>query len=601
MCTERPESLKIARRTLEGLSFCEILEDLSKRTEGWSLHLAITVDTLEKLPKRTEWYVVLPRNYPYGEIEIYPSWINGITDTYPHQAFNAPGKLDCPWLTGNPCLRTSLRTLGRREYDEEPMSIERRLDWHVRRLKEWLESADRGDLLKNGDPFELPQYPHISSTDNFGFVGSRGKIGELEEESWAKYGSAIMHRIVGADQARIWIPIRFKDAKGALISDQANNDFEECEKADIFALWVRVGQVPHVAPWRGLGTYGELREFLTRDTIDLDQVILHFSSKLRDGKQHPLLIGFPIPERVGSEQGSWFWLALLLPVLAHGHVDGFRDNTPCSYLACDKAKKLADNKTVQWLKSRSWHPKDILNRGSFKKDFTDKEVLIIGLGAVGAVVAELLVRAGIKHLVLVDNEQLEIGNLSRHTLTIKELGACKAEAIRRRLNMLEPHVDVESFSCSFYEANKEAHDAIVGSDFIIDCSGDDSLLYDLSKIEFEEEKLFASISLGLEAKQLFVFCAKTNVFPAEQFKNDVSPYLEKEVEARPGYELPHDGIGCWHPAFPARCDDVWLMTAAAVKIVEAFVLGNEQVAGLTVFRQKDVDGVFCGIEKVDSP
>lgn len=601
MCTERPESLRIARRTLEGLPFCEILEDLSERVEGWTLHLAITVDTLEKLPKRTEWYVVLPRNYPYGEIDIFPAKVNGITDTYPHQAYNGPGNQNCPWRTGNPCLRTSLRTLGRREYDEEPMSTAWRLAWHVHRLKAWLESADRGDLLANGDPFELPQYPNTSPTDNFGFVGSRGMIGELEEESWGKYGSAILHRIAGANQTRIWIPVKFKDAKGALISDQTKNDLEECEKADIFALWVRVEHVPHVAPWRGLGTCGELREFLTREKIDLEQVILHFSSKLRDGKQHPLLIGFPIPERVGCKQGSWFWLALLLPVLAHGHVDGFRENNPHSYLACDKAKDLADYKTLHWLKSRSWHPRDILNRGSFKKDFTNKKVLIIGLGAVGAVVAELLVRAGIKHLVLVDNDRLAIGNLTRHTLTIKELGECKAEAIRRRLNMLEPHVDVESFPCSFYDAHKEAPDAIVSSDLIIDCSGDDSLLYDLAQIEFEEEKVFASISIGLEAKQLFVFCAKTNVFPAEQFKNDVSPYLEKEVESWTGDELPHDGIGCWHPAFPARCDDVWLMTAAAAKIVEAFVLGSEQVAGLTVFQQKYVDGVFCGIEKVDMP
>lgn len=601
MCTERPESLKKALRALEEMPFCVFLEDLSLRGGTWTLHLAITIDTLENIPKWTEWYVVLPRNYPYGEIGIFPSKVNGITGTYPHQAYNGPGDQDCPWLTGNPCLRTSLRTLGRREYDEEPMSTEWRLAWHVRRLKKWLESADSGDLLKNGDPFELPEYPKTSPTDNFGFVGSRGKIDELEEESWGKYGSAILHRIVGANQTRIWIPLKFRDAKDALISDQTKNDLEECEKADIFAAWVRVEHVPHVAPWRGLGTYGELREFLKRETIDLDQVILHFSAKLRDGKQHPLLIGFPIPERVGDEQGAWFWLALLLPVLTYQHVNGFRDNNPRSYGAYDKETILAGNKEICWLKSRSWHSKDILNRGSFKKEFATKRVLIIGLGAVGAVVAELLVRAGIKHLVLVDDDRLEIGNLTRHTLTIKELGEYKTEAIRRRLNMLEPHVDVESLAYSFFEANKEARDAIAGSDLIMDCSGDDSLLYDLSKIEFDKEKLFASISLGLEAKQLFVFCSKTNVFPAEQFKHDVQPYLENEVRAWAGYDIPHDGIGCWHPAFPARCDDVWLMTAAAVKIVEAFVQDNGQVAGLTVFRQKYVGGVFCGIEKIGTP
>lgn len=598
--------LKIARRTLEGLPFCKILEDLSKRAEEWTLHLSITIDALKKIPKRTEWYVVLPRNYPCGEIEIFPSKVNGITDTYPHQANNAPGQQDCPWLTGNPCLRTSLRSLGRREYDEEPMSVEWRLAWHVRRLKEWLESADRGDLMREGDPFELPAYPNEFSTEHFGFFGSRGKIGELTEESWGQYGSAIMHRLVGNQhRTKVWLPVKFKNAKGELISDQSKNDLEGCEKADIFALWVRVASVPHVMTWKGIETYGELRSFLKQEKIEFDNLIEKFSVKLRDGECHPFLIGFPIPEKVGSKQGAWYWRACLLPALAHGHVDGFRDNNPRSYLACDKVRNLADNKPIHWLKSRSWHPKDILDRGSFAEEFSVKKILVIGLGAVGALVVELLVRAGIKHLVLVDQDRLEIGNLCRHTLTLKELGEYKVEAICRRLKMTEPHVEVTALPSPFYDAfsgdNEEYRDAIESCDLIIDCTGDDSLLYDLSRTEFGEEKIFASISLGFWARQLFVFCGKANAFPVNQFMESVTPYLRQEHKAMGGKELPRNGIGCWHPAFPARCDDVWMMTAAAVKIVEAFVQGNALTGGLTVLRQKYVDGVFCGIEKVVAP
>lgn len=606
MCSERPESLKIARRTLEELSFCEILEDLSKRAEAWTLHLAITIDALEKIRKRTEWYVVLPRNYPYGEIEIYPSKRNGLTDTYPHQANNAFGQQDCPWMTGNPCLRTSLRALGRREYDEEPMSVEWRLAWHVRRLKEWLESADKGDLLREGDPFELPACPNKLPAKHFGFFGSRGKLGELEEESWDKFGTAIMHRLVGEQcRTQVWIPIKFKNAKGELISDQSKNDLEGCEKADLFALWVRVTRVPHVMPWKGIGTYGELREFLKHEKIGFDNLIEKFSTKLRDGECHPFLIGFPIPEKVGSEQGAWYWRACLFPVLAHGHVDGFRDNNPHSYLAYDKENKLADNKPIHWLESRSWHSKDILGRGRFAEELSAKKVLVIGVGAIGALVAELLVRAGIKHLVLVDRDRLEIGNLCRHALTLKELGEYKVEAVRRRLKLAEPQVEAMALPSSFYEAfhgdNDEYRDAIESCDLVVDCTGDDSLLYDLSKTEFGEAKSFASISLGFGARQLFVFCGKANAFPADQFKEAVNPFLWQEREAMGGHELPRDGIGCWHPAFPARCDDVWMMTAAAVKIVEAFVQGNAHAAGLTVLKQKYVDGMFCGIEKVVEP
>ena len=127
------------------------------------------------------------------------------------------------------------------------------------------------------------------------------------------------------------------------------------------------------------------------------------------------------------------------------------------------------------------------------------------------------------------------------------------------------------------------------------------MLYDLSKPQFGESKMFVSISVGFGAKQVFVFCAKEAAFPADEFKNAINPYLEKEKNAIAGSELPRDGIGCWHPAFPARCDDVWMMTSMAVKIVEAFVQGNERVYGLTVLRQKIIDGISCGIERVYSP
>lgn len=577
-----------------------MLEDLTFRFGEWTLHLAIAIDGLKNIPERTEWYVILPRNYPYGEILIFPSKINGLTETYPHQAYNGPGVKDCPWTTGDPCLRTGLRSLGRRDYDDEPMSIELRLAWHVWRLKVWLKNADGGNLLKTDDPFELPSYPNTSRTEYLGFMGGLGQIGELPEESWTKKGSAIMHRIVGEKGTRVWMPVKFKNVRGEIIPGQTGTMLHGREKGEFFAIWVRVSCVPHLTPWKGIRTYGELRQYLRAEDLDFDELILRFGDLLRDGFRHVLLIGFPAPEKVGGRQGSWYWLGLLLPILAHGPIKGFRQMNQ-SYLAYDREHVLADCKELEWMQSRSWHPKDILNRGRFNMEFTAKKVLVIGLGAVGAFVSELLVRAGVKSLVLVDDERLEVGNLSRHTLTLKEVGEYKVEAVARRLKLAEPQVDVEELSCSLHDANERFPETITRSDLIIDCTGDDALLYDLAGIQFDKPKLFSSISLGFGAKQGFVFCTKAPQFPAGEFKSRVTPFLEKERKEMENCELPRDGIGCWHPAFPARCDDVWLLTSAAIKIVDAFVQGEASALGLTVLRQKVVDGVFCGIEKVDEP
>ncbi|HRQ74237.1 MAG TPA: ThiF family adenylyltransferase [Phycisphaerales bacterium] len=61
-------------------------------------------------------------------------------------------------------------------------------------------------------------------------------------------------------------------------------------------------------------------------------------------------------------------------------------------------------------------------------------VLLVGCGALGSVSADLLVRAGVGRLVLIDRDLVEPTNLQRQTLyTEADVGMPKAEAARRRL------------------------------------------------------------------------------------------------------------------------------------------------------------------------
>jgi adenylyltransferase/sulfurtransferase len=72
-------------------------------------------------------------------------------------------------------------------------------------------------------------------------------------------------------------------------------------------------------------------------------------------------------------------------------------------------------------------------------------VAIVGLGALGCVASDLLVRAGIGFLRLVDRDLVELNNLQRQTLyTEEDVGTPKAVAARRRLRSTNPEVDVEA-------------------------------------------------------------------------------------------------------------------------------------------------------------
>ena len=75
-------------------------------------------------------------------------------------------------------------------------------------------------------------------------------------------------------------------------------------------------------------------------------------------------------------------------------------------------------------------------------------VVLIGCGALGSHVADLLVRAGLGRLRIVDRDYLELNNLQRQTLfdeTDLAANLPKAEAAARKLRRINSHVQIEPF------------------------------------------------------------------------------------------------------------------------------------------------------------
>lgn len=69
-----------------------------------------------------------------------------------------------------------------------------------------------------------------------------------------------------------------------------------------------------------------------------------------------------------------------------------------------------------------------------QKRLAEKSVAIVGLGALGSASAELLLRAGVRKLLLIDRDIVEESNLPRQFLYAEEdLGKSKAQAAKQRL------------------------------------------------------------------------------------------------------------------------------------------------------------------------
>ena len=98
-------------------------------------------------------------------------------------------------------------------------------------------------------------------------------------------------------------------------------------------------------------------------------------------------------------------------------------------------------------------------------------VAIVGLGALGGVSAELLARAGIGKLILVDRDIVELSNLQRQSLYDEsDVGKPKALAAKEKLNKINSEVEIDFF---INDLNFENIGKIIDAkniDLILDCA-----------------------------------------------------------------------------------------------------------------------------------
>ncbi len=77
-------------------------------------------------------------------------------------------------------------------------------------------------------------------------------------------------------------------------------------------------------------------------------------------------------------------------------------------------------------------------------------VAVFGIGGVGGYVCEALVRSGVYHFDLIDDDKVCLTNLNRQIIaTCKTVGKYKAEVMRDRILGINPDADVRIHKCFF--------------------------------------------------------------------------------------------------------------------------------------------------------
>ena len=96
----------------------------------------------------------------------------------------------------------------------------------------------------------------------------------------------------------------------------------------------------------------------------------------------------------------------------------------------------------------------------YGKDAMEKlqnsKVAVFGVGGVGGYVCEALIRSGVYHFDLIDDDKVCLTNLNRQILaTRKTVGQYKAEVMRDRMLEINPDADISIHKCFFLPENAD--------------------------------------------------------------------------------------------------------------------------------------------------
>lgn len=587
------ESILLARRSLEDIEGYHLIDDwkFDVRKNKWCIKFNLTLDVQIENKSTTRWLAFVHEDYPAGKIKIYPSKDGGIEHTYFHQEFNQNTVDGIQWRTGAPCLEEPFKVVGRDNSVEEPFgSAPDRLKWYIERLISWIELASQNKLIPPGDPFEVPPtpettlpnilvtaedsktfdfwLPHLGKTGIFHFT-SIGKKNSLDVVSFFKVGKEPLKYAWGEK-----IPLNL--GGGSL------------------GIWILANDVPVVSNWELPHNFGQLKEVLHTQGIDLTESIKTLADTLRSSKNPLMLVGFPIPEFVGGMLTQIHWFGIRLPTLSSKEAkppNGFRNNQIGRWR--NDLKVLRNDLPLRWVETENWSLEEFSRRSILDEQITSKSFLILGAGALGSVLVEQLAKLGVKNITIVDGDALKGGNLVRHSLGVDDVGEGKASALQEKVNNSMPYATVKGINEYFPTKISEE------IDIVIDCTGSDEVLSAVENYDWPEKDIqLYSFSFGINLQKLFVY--KTHSirnFSYQDFTAQLSPCGEKDREEHPGFKLPKEGIGCWHPAFPGRFDDVAIWSSIAVKEIEKGIIGT-LIDGVIAYKiVNDSEGNFSGIIK----
>lgn len=205
-------------------------------------------------------------------------------------------------------------------------------------------------------------------------------------------------------------------------------------------------------------------------------------------------------------------------------------------------------------------------------ELKDKKVIIFGLGGVGGYVLESLVRTGVGHIGLVDNDVFSESNLNRQILaTVETVGKAKTEVAKERALSINLSCDIKTYNL-FYSDETENEIALKEYDYIVDAI--DSVASKVLLIKRAKENNIPIISSMGTGNKLSV-----NYEVADIYKTQVCP-LAKAMRQK----LKEEGIKNLKVVY-SKDEPIKVASEDNKKQVPGSICFSPAVAGLTISKE----------------
>lgn len=320
-------------------------------------------------------------------------------------------------------------------------------------------------------------------------------------------------------------------------------------------IWTLLTQEPVLQRKERIECWQDLFPLLPADFfVQLRQIGLSHQFRRQSppalDNQFLLAVGYPIPNKEGQEIT---WDALLLPM---------------NLLRRDASSMKVQNRfdtlgrqRLLWGQASNAAYSRFFGRGQLPKLFTDRRILLLGVGAIGSCVAETLVRGGVRDLTLADFDAVAPGNICRSRYRFRDVDAPKVLALQQQLLTLSPFVSVHirsSVPATLPGAEnwEETANWLREYDFIVDCSANNQVLNTLRYAVPAGKVIHLSITEGAEE---LIGVIDDGICPLQERREQLLAHISRTT-----YPEFREGAGCWHPTFRASGAHIESMVGLAI-------------------------------------